>query len=131
MAANLASEQDSHALDGLRRRRVFLISGLLWAAAAGVLIVISGYALIVYHYVIAMAERIRSSFGLAAPPHGPDWLMLTVLASGPTVCILCVAVLWICYRRAWLGKLRCMWPYPQDRSRYCRWHDLPVRASIE
>jgi hypothetical protein len=47
MAANLASEQDSHALEGLRRRGLFLISGFRWAAAAGVLIVVSGYALIV------------------------------------------------------------------------------------
>jgi hypothetical protein len=131
MPADFAVDHDSRTLEGVRRRGLFLISGLLWAAAAGALLVISGYALIVYHYLIALAERLRSSFGLAPPPHGPDWLMLVVLASGPAVCILGLAVLWISYHRVWLGKLRRMWPDPRDRAKYSRWHDLPVRASIE
>jgi hypothetical protein len=131
MAAELASDQDSPALEGLRRRGFFLISGLLWAAAAGLLIVISGYALILYHYAIALAERVRLSLGLAPPPHGPDWLMLLVLASGPAVCSASVALLWIWYQRVWFRKVRVMWPNPRDRSRYSRWQPMPVRASIE
>lgn len=129
--ADLSSDQDSPALEGLRRRGFFLISGLFWAAAAGLVIVVSGYALILYHYAIALAERVRSSFGLAPPPHGPDWLMLAVLASGPAVCMVCIAGLWIWYHRAWLRKLRDMWPDARDRARYSRWQPLPVRASME
>jgi hypothetical protein len=128
---DLASDQDSPALDGLRRRGFFLISGLLWAAAAGLVIVISGYALILYHYAIALAERVRSSVGLAPPPHGPDWLMLAVLASGPALCIVCVAVLWSWYQRVWFRKVRGMWPDARDRARYSRWRTMPVRASME
>src|SRR4051812_27813437 len=110
MPADFPVGHDSRTLESVRRRGLFLISGLLWAAAAGALLVISGYALIVYHYLIALAERLRSSFGLAPPPHGFDWLMLVVLASGPAVCILGLAVLWISYHRVWLGRLRRMWP---------------------
>jgi hypothetical protein len=131
MADDLASDQDSSALEGLRRRGFFLISGLLWAAAAGLLIVISGYALILYHYAIDMAGRVRSSFGLVPPPHGPDWFMLVALASGPAVGVLCVAVLWIWYQRVWSRKVRSMWPHARDRSRYSRWQALPLRASVE
>jgi hypothetical protein len=131
MAADLRYDQDSPALEGLRRRGFFLISALLWAAAAGMVIVISGYALILYNYAIALAERVRWSFGLAPPLHGPDWLMLAVLASGPAVCIACVAALWIWYQRVWSRKVQAMWPDARDRSRYSRWQALPVRASIE
>jgi hypothetical protein len=131
MAVNLASGQDSPTLEGLRRRGQFLISSLLWASVAGFLIVICGYALILYHYATAMAERLRSSFGLAPPLHGPDWFMLTALASGPAVCILFVVVLWIWYQRVWLRKLRSTWPDRRHLSRYSRWRKLPVRASVE
>lgn len=131
MPPDVAFDHDSRTLESVRRRGLFLISGLLWAAAAGALIVFSGYALILYHYLLATAERIRSSFGLAPPPHGPDWLMLLVLASGPALFILCVALLWTWYQRAWSRKLRRMWPDPRDRTKYSRSRDLPFRASIE
>ena len=131
MAVELPSDRDSQALEGLRRRGFFLISGLFWAAAAGLVIVLSGYALILYHYAIALAERVRSSFGLVPPPHGPDWLMLVLLALGPAVCVCCFAALWIWYQRVWFRKVRSMWPDPRDRARYSRWRPLPVRASIE
>ncbi|MFL6353187.1 MAG: hypothetical protein ACJ74Z_15260 [Bryobacteraceae bacterium] len=131
MAGIVASEQGSPALEGLRRRGQLLISGLLWAAVAGLLIVLSGYALILYHYGIAMAEHVRSSFGLVPPLHGPDWYMLTVLACGPAACIFCVVVLWVAYQRVWFRKLRTTWPDHRDRSRYSRWQDLPVHAGVE
>jgi hypothetical protein len=131
MADKLASDQDSLALEGLRHRGQFLISGLLWAAVAGLLIIISGYALILYHYGIAMAERVRSSFGVVSPAHGPDWFMLMALASGPAICTFCVVVFWIAYRRVWFRRLRNIWPDSRDRSRHSRWQDLPARASIE
>lgn len=131
MADKLASDQDSLALEGLRHRGQFLISGLLWAAVLGLLIVISGYALILYHYGIAMAERVRSSFGLVPRVHGPDWFMLMALASGPAVCMSCVAVLWMWYRRVWLRRLRSIWPHRRDILKYSGWRELPVRASSE
>lgn len=120
---------DSPALEGLRRRGQFLISGLLWAAAAGLLVVVSGYALILYHYAIALAERFRLSLGFAAPRHGPDWFMVVALASGPLVFVLCLALFGTWYKRLWLRKLRNVWPDARDRSRYSRWRALPQRAS--
>jgi hypothetical protein len=127
--ASSSATPDSPALEGLRRRGQFLISGLLWAAAAGLLVIISGYALILYHYGIALAERFRLSLGFAAPSHGPDWFMIAALASGPIFLGFCLAVLGTWYKRLWLRKLRNTWPDARDRSRYSRWQALPLRAN--
>ncbi len=129
MAASFVSTPDSPALEGLRRRGQLLISGLLWAAAAGLLIVLSGYALILYHYGIALAERVRVSLGYAAPRQGPDWFMIAALASGPVLCVFCIALFAIWYKRLWLRKLRDTWPDRRDRLRYGRWHALPHRVN--
>jgi len=128
MAINSGSAADP-ALEGLRRRGQFLISGLLWAAAAGLLVVLSGYALILYNYAIALAERARQSLGFAAPRHGPDWFMVAALASGPILGVFCIAVLGVWYRRLWFRKLQITWPDARNRSRYSRWQALPYRAS--
>lgn len=129
MAAISASTPDSPALVGLRRRGQFLISGLLWAAAAGLFVVLSGYALIVYHYGISLAERFRSSLGFTAPSHGPDWFLVCAMAAGPLICILLIILLALWYRRLWLRRLRTIWPETRDRSKYSRWQTLPYRAS--
>ena len=117
MATNSALVADP-ALEGLRRRGQFLISGLLWAAAAGLVIVLSGYALILYHYAIALAERVRQSLGFAAPNYGPDWFMVAALAVGPIFCAFCIVLFAIWYKRLWFRKLRTAWPDASDRSRY-------------
>jgi hypothetical protein len=130
MATNsAAAASDSAALEGLRRRGQVLISGLLWAAAAGMFVVLSGYVLILYHYAVALAERARSSLGYAAPAHGPDWFMIAVLVSAPLFCVFCIVLLAIWYKRIWLRRLRNVWPDARDRSRYSRWQTLPIRAS--
>jgi hypothetical protein len=128
MATNSALVADP-ALEGLRRRGQFLISGLLWAAAAGLVIVLSGYALILYHYAIALAERVRQSLGFAAPNYGPDWFMVAALAVGPIFCAFCIVLFAIWYKRLWFRKLRTAWPDASDRSRYSKWQVLPYRAS--
>lgn len=122
-------KSESPALDGLRRRGQFLISGLLWAAVAGTLGVFSGYVLVLYHYAIGLAERARSSIGWSAPAHGPDWFMLAALALGPVILFLCAIVFGNWYRRLWQRKVREVWPDPRDRARYSRWQILPLRAS--
>ncbi|HSU61390.1 MAG TPA: hypothetical protein VLI55_18925 [Bryobacteraceae bacterium] len=129
MDVNSTSPPNSPALEGMRRRGQFLISGLLWAAAAGLLVVLSGYALIFYHYAIALAERFRLSLGFVAPPRGPDWFMLAALAVGPVLCISAAVLFGTWYRHLWFRKLRTVWPQPRDRSRYSRWQNLPHRAS--
>lgn len=129
MVANSVSTPESPALEGLRRRGQVLISGLLWAAAAGLFVVLSGYTLVLYHYGIALAERFRSSLGFAAPQHGPDWFMIAALSSAPVLCVFCLALFGIWYRRLWLRKLRSVWPDARNRSRYGRWQAVPFRAS--
>jgi hypothetical protein len=129
MAAKPVSTQDSPALEGLRRRGQFLISGLLWAAAAGLVVVLSGYAIILYHYVIALAERIRTSVGFAAPHHGPDWFMIGALCAGPLLGGICVVLFATWYRRLWLKKVRHLWADSGERARYSRWHAAPGRAN--
>ena len=130
MATELAFTSDVPALEGLRRRGQFLISGLLWAAAAGLFIVLSGYILILYHYAITLAERVRMSFGFAAPVHGPDWFMVVALASGPLLCLFLVILFGIWYKRLWLRKLQIAWPEARVRTRYSRWQVLPARSNL-
>ena len=130
MDPNVLSDPDAPALVGLRRRGQFLISGLLWGAAAGVLVLFSGYSLFLYHYVLAFAERLRTSFGVAPPTQGPDWFMLCIIAAGPVVCLVCITVAYKWYRRIWFRRLQRVWPDARDRSRYARWQDLPLHVSV-
>jgi hypothetical protein len=129
MATKPVSTQDSPALEGLRRRGQFLISGLLWAAAAGLLIVVSGYAIILYHYVIALAERVRVSLGFAPPHGGPDWFMIGTLCLGPLLGGICVVLFAVWYRRLWLRKVRNVWHDSRERARYSRWYAAPARVN--
>src|SRR3954447_16601925 len=130
MDPNVLSDPDAPALVGLRRRGQFLISGLLWGAAAGVLVLFSGYALFLYHYALAFAERLRTSFGVVPPTQGPDWFMLCVIAAGPGICLVCIAMAYQWYRRIWFRRLQRVWPDARDRSRYSSWQDLPLRVSV-
>src|SRR3954454_21005611 len=130
MDPNVLSDPDAPALVGLRRRGQFLISGLLWGAAAGVLGLFSGYALFLYHYALAFAERLRLSLGIVPPTRGPDWFMLCVIATGPLICLVCLAAVYGWYRRVWFRRLQRVWPDTRERSRYSRWQDLPLRANV-
>ncbi|HZQ55998.1 MAG TPA: hypothetical protein VFB14_27640 [Bryobacteraceae bacterium] len=129
MEAYLPPAHDSPALLGLRRRGQFLISGLLWAAVGGLVILFAGYALILYHYSLAIAERVRSSLAIPVPAHGPDWFMIAALATGPAIILLLLVLLSSWYNRIWYRRLRAVWPNSRDRARYSRWHDLPARAN--
>ena len=128
MNSNVQSDPDAPALLGLRRRGQFLISGLLWGAAGGTTILVSGYVLILYHYLLALAERVRTSLGIVPPSAGPDWLMLGIIAAGPVVCMACAALLYRWYRRLWYRKLQLVWPDRRERSRYSRWGTVLHRA---
>ena len=112
---------ESVALAGLRRRRQFLISSLLWAAAAALAVFVSGYLLIVYHYALALAEIVRASWGLHAPSSGPDGFLLGVLAAGPAAFLAAILIGFVLYRRLWDRRLRDVWPDPGDRRKYRRW----------
>jgi hypothetical protein len=131
MPVPLHPAEESPALIDLRRRGQFLISGLLWAAAAGFGLVLSGYVLVVYHYGLALAERLRVSFGFEPPHGGPDWFMLAVLACGPLGCLIGLIALWAWYRRLWFRRLAAVWPDRRVRSRHAPWRGLPFRASPE
>ncbi len=129
MDPNVLSNPDAPALAELRRRGQFLISGLLWSAAAGVLVLFSGYALFLYHYLLAFAERLRLSFGIAPPARGPDWFMLGTIATGPLIGLVCLALIYGWYRRVWFRRLQRVWPNVRERRRYSFWQELPLRAS--
>lgn len=127
--ASKSSDQESAALEGVRRRGQFLISGLLWAAVGGLVFLLAAYSLILYHYELDLAERLRGGLGIARPVLGPDWFMLAALATGPAMCVLGAAALWRWYRRIWFRRLQNAWPDRRDRSRYSRWNTLLPRAS--
>ncbi len=131
MASRPSSPSDSPALDGLRERGQFLISGLLWAAATGMLLVLFGYGLILYHYLLAIAERVRVSLGYAAPERGPDWFMIGALLLGPLILLLVLTLLAAWYNRVWLRRVKDVWPDRRDRARFSRWQATPIHASAE
>ena len=126
-----AKDEGAAALGGLRRRGQFLISGLLWAAAGGFLIIISGYCLILYHYELSLAERFRASLGIAPPATGPDWFLLAVLASGPLGGAVVLGAVWSWYRRLWFRRVRQIWPQRRDRVAFSRFEHMPLRANEE
>ncbi len=101
---------------------------MLWAAVGGLLVVLTGYALLLYHFEMALAERIRASIGLRIPAHGPDWFMVAALLIWPILAAMIVAFLWRWYRRVWFRRLRATWPKADDRKKYSHWQALPVRA---
>jgi hypothetical protein len=129
MTAVAEASPESPALTALRRRGQFLISGLMWAAAAGLFVLISGYSLVLYHYAVALAERTRLSLGFAAPERGPDWFMIAVLSCGPLICVAVLVLFGLWYRRLWLRRLATVWPEARDRARYSRWQSAPPRAN--
>lgn len=128
MVVDLASKQDS-SLSDLRRRGQFLMALLLWAAVGGLLVVASAYALILYHYGISLAERVRSSLGFAPPIHGPDWFLLMALISGPSVGLLGLLLLNRWYKRLWLRRVAVVWPEKRQRRRLSKWQPIPFQST--
>jgi hypothetical protein len=124
-----SSPIDSDALSGLRRRGQFLFSALLWAFAGGFVLFTSAYLLIVYHYVLVIAERLRAGLGWHAPEHGPDWLLLAILATLPGLLLLAAVFAWSRYRRAWNRKLKEVWPDATIRQLHGRWRPLRETAT--
>ena len=120
---------DSDALRGLRRRGRFLFSALLWAAAGGFVLYASAYLLIIYHYLLVPAERVRLGFGWHAPEHGPDWLLLGILATLPGLVMAAAVFGWDWYRRVWNRKLKEVWPDTTARRLHGRWRPLQGVAS--
>lgn len=116
-------------LEGVRRRGQFLITGLLWACAAGFLILFSGYVVLLYHYGLSFADRVRAGIGYRPPPVGPDWFLLAFMAAIPLVAVLLLGALWAWYRRIWNRKLREIWPDRTERGRYGPWRALQPQAN--
>lgn len=124
MDAGTTSSPDSPLVD-LRRRGQFLVGMLLWAAAGGLLVVLSGYALILYHYGISLAERVRASLGFAPPSHGPDWFLLLTLSSGPLLGLFILLLVGRWYRRLWLRRVAVVWPEARQRRELSKWRPAP------
>src|SRR5205807_7869033 len=90
-------DTSSSVLEGVRRRGQFLIAALLWACAAGFLILVSGYLVLLYHYGLSLADRVRAGIGWHPPPTGPDWFLLGFMAAIPLIAFGVVLLLWTWY----------------------------------
>src|SRR3954449_8006937 len=123
MALPGSRSSDSPLLD-LRRRGQFLFSLLLWASAAGFLVVTGSGTLVAYHYAISLAERVRLGLGFAPPAQGPDFFLLIALSSGPLAVFLGILLLQRWYRRIWLRRVALVWPNSAERRRRSRWQPL-------
>ena len=75
--------------------------GLPWAA---LLVVLTGYALLLYHFEMALAERIRAALGLHVPSQGPDWFLAGALLLWPILAAVLGILLWRWYRRVWFRR---------------------------
>jgi hypothetical protein len=125
MAPDGSSSSDSP-LVHLRRRGQFLVGVLLWASAAGLLVVTGSGALVAYHYAISLAERVRLGLGFGPPVHGPDWFLLIALSSGPLAGLLGVLIFARWYRRLWLRRVAIVWPNRLERRRHSAWRHIPT-----
>ncbi len=121
---------DSPLVD-LRRRGQFLFGVLLWASAAGFLVVLCSGAVVTYHYAISLAERVRLGLGFTPPLHGPDWFLLAALCSGPLIALIVVLSFSHWYRRLWLRRVALVWPVSRDRRRFSRWRRIPFLVADE
>jgi hypothetical protein len=128
MASDASINPDSPLAD-LRRRGQFLIAGLLWASAGGFLVIACSGALVTYHYAISLAERVRLGLGFAPPAHGPDWLLLVALSSGPLIALLALLKFAHWYRRLWLRRVAVVWPTPHQRRQFSKWDAAPIDAA--
>src|SRR3954454_24799634 len=104
---------DSPLVD-LRRRGQFVFGVLLWASAAGFLIVVCSGALVTYHYAISLAERVRLGLGFALAVHGADCFLLVALTSGPLLALIAVLSFLRWYRRLWLRRVALIWPLSRE-----------------
>ncbi len=128
MALPSSRPSDSPLLD-LRRRGQFLFSVLLWASAAGFLVVTGSGVLVAYHYAISFVERLRLGLGFAPPVHGPDLFLLIALSSGPLAGLLAVLFIHRWYRRIWLRRVALVWPHSAERRRHSRWQEIPAHGA--
>lgn len=119
---------DSPLVD-LRRRGQFLFGVVLWASAAGLLIVACSGAVVTYHYALSLAERARMALGFAPPVHGPDWFLLLALSSGPLLAMLILLTVLRWYRRLWLRRVATVWPNRRERHRFSRSQRVPLRLN--
>lgn len=118
-------------LEGVRRRGQFLIAGLLWGCAAGFLILLSGYLVLLYHYGLSLAERLRAGVGYRPPVSGPDWVLLGFMTAIPLMAIVAAGAGWTWYRRIWNVRLREVWPDRRERRLHGQWRLLQARADHE
>lgn len=116
-------------LADLRHRGQYLIALLLWASAGGLFIVASAYALVVYHYAIALAERGRLSLGFGPPQGGPDWFLLGALLSGPFLALVAFVLVARWYKRLWLRRVANVWTEGRQRRQFSRWQAPPHTAN--
>src|SRR4051794_23775248 len=128
MALDGSHASDSPLVD-LRRRGQFLFGVLLWASAAGFLVVACSGALVTYHYGISLAERVRLGLGFAPPLERPDWFLLIALSSGPLLGLLAVSIFSRWYRQLWLRRVALVWPNTRERRRLSRWRQVPLNVS--
>jgi hypothetical protein len=128
MALDGSTGPDSPLAD-LRRRGQFLFGVLLWASAAGFLVVACSSALVTYDYAISFAERMRLGLGFPAPLHGPDWYLLIALSSGPLIGVLVLLIFFQWYRQLWLRRVALVWPDARRSRQLSRWQRVPFHVT--
>jgi hypothetical protein len=76
---NTESSLGPSGLDHVRRRGVFLISALMWAAAAGIALIASAHLVFLLNQALALAARLQAALGLRPATDAPDWAQLAIV----------------------------------------------------
>lgn len=122
-------EDSSDLLVEVRQRGVFIISALLWAAAGGAFLILAGYALQAFRYLLELAEKLRQVAGLHPPAQGLDWYLIVVI-TGILLLLATVGVFLIrWYRNLWRERVEEVWEDSGLRKKHSVCRKLPKEAS--
>ncbi len=116
-------------LESLRRLQFRLFRVALWVAAGIGTILLSGGLLWLANGLFDFATRLRQALGSTAPSHGPDWIMIGLLAAvfAAPVVLGAVALLW--YQRHWGRRMRRTWAGVDGFSPVARFRAAQARTT--
>ncbi len=117
-------------LGKVRKRGVFVMEALLWAAAGGFMLILGGYFVALLNFAVSGAERFRRILGGSAPATGPDWYAITVIGLGVLLPVGLLGALFVWYRGGWKKRLKSIWRQDKDLRRFARIQPIPKSTGV-
>ena len=117
-------------LGEVRKRGVFVIEALLWAAAGGFLLILAGYFVVLLNFSVSGAEHFRRILGGSVPATGPDWYALAVIGLGVLVPVCLLGGLFTWYKRIWKNRLKLIWRRDDHLKGFTQIQSVPEVAGV-